>query len=362
VTYGPGEIYWQRFGHNGIWIRDEDLGLDHVFNFGFFDFAQKDFLRNFLQGRLLYFVAAQPAQQEFTQYINENRSIRVQRLALMPEEALKLADYLVHEAQPANRDYLYDYYWNNCSTRVRDALDTALGGSLSKQYQPLPANMDMRDQTRRLTIADFWLYLGLEMGLGSPVDRPISRWDEFFIPGVLADGMADLSAGADVPGSRVVLEDTMIYDSTLPGPPERVAAWWPRYLLFSAAILACALLLSRWNTRLTPVFLARGWLTLSALLGGALVYLWFFTNHAVTQGNLNLLLFNPLWLLVLPGRRLFRVIGVLVLASGAIAMLMTVLPPGQYTADLLAAFLPLNLVAAWVLLEDRKIAPSGPDL
>jgi hypothetical protein len=82
----------------------------------------------------------------------------------------------------------------------------------------------------------------------------------------------------------------------------------------------------------------------------------------VTQGNLNLLLFNPLWLLVLPGRRLFRVIAVLVLASGAIAMLMTVLPPGQYTADLLAAFLPLNLVAAWVLLKDRKIAPSGPDL
>src|SRR3990170_7731540 len=54
VTYGPGEIYWQRFGHNGIWIRDSRLGLDHVFNFGFFDFAQEGFLWRFLQGRLLY--------------------------------------------------------------------------------------------------------------------------------------------------------------------------------------------------------------------------------------------------------------------------------------------------------------------
>jgi hypothetical protein len=45
VTYGPGEIYWQRFGHNGIWIRDEGLGLDHVFNFGFFDFEQEGFTR-----------------------------------------------------------------------------------------------------------------------------------------------------------------------------------------------------------------------------------------------------------------------------------------------------------------------------
>ena len=362
VTYGPGEIYWQRFGHNGIWIRDEDLGLDHVFNFGFFDFAQKGFLQNFLQGRLLYFVAAQPAQEEFSQYINENRSIRVQRLALAPEEALKLADYLVNEAQPANRDYLYDYYWNNCSTRVRDALDKALGGSLRNAYEPLAAKMNMRDQTRRLTIADFWLYLGLEMGLGSPVDRPISRWDEFFIPGVLADGIAELSGGSDGLGGRVVLEDTMIYTSTLPGPPEGVGTWWPRYLLFSAAILAFAWLLSRWIARLSSVSIARSWLTLAALLGGALVYLWFFTDHAVTQDNLNLLLFNPLWLLGLLGRRWFKLTGVLVLALGAVAMLMTMLPPGQYRADLLAAFLPLNLVAAWVLLKARKTASSGPEL
>jgi hypothetical protein len=122
-----------------------------VFNFGFFDFAQKGFLQNFLRGRLLYFVAAQPAQQEFSQYINENRSIRVQRLALAPEQALKLADFLVNEAQPANRDYLYDYYWNNCSTRVRDALDSALGESAQSLWLD-GGRMNMRDQTRRLTM------------------------------------------------------------------------------------------------------------------------------------------------------------------------------------------------------------------
>jgi hypothetical protein len=80
VTYGPGEIYWQRFGHNAIWIRDPALGLDHVFNFGFFDFAQEDFFLRFLQGRMLYFSAAQPARDEFAAYIDENRSIRAQRL------------------------------------------------------------------------------------------------------------------------------------------------------------------------------------------------------------------------------------------------------------------------------------------
>ncbi|MGD2129968.1 MAG: hypothetical protein PVJ17_11735, partial [Lysobacterales bacterium] len=69
VTYGPGQIYWQRFGHNAIWIRDPELGLDHTFNFGFFDFGQEDFFLRFLQGRMLYFSAAQPAREEFASYI-----------------------------------------------------------------------------------------------------------------------------------------------------------------------------------------------------------------------------------------------------------------------------------------------------
>jgi len=362
VTYGPGEIYWQRFGHNGIWIRDEDLGLDHVFNFGFFDFEQKGFLQNFVQGRMLYFVAAEPAQQEFSQYINENRSIRVQRLGLTPTEALNLADYLVNEVQPANRNYLYDYYWNNCSTRVRDALDMALGGRLRNHYESMPARLNMRDQTRRLTIADFWFYLGVELGLGSPVDKAITRWDEFFIPGVLADGMAEWSDAEDSQDSKVVLEDTMIFTSTLPGPPENVSAWWLRYLLVSMAVLAFAYLLSRRIAWLQANVLARCWLALSGLLGGALIYLWFFTDHAVTQLNLNLLLCNPLWFLCLFGRRLFAVTGALVLTLGAIAMVMMVLPPGQYTADILAAFLPLNAAAAWVLMKDRIAASSRPEL
>lgn len=362
VTYGPGEIYWQRFGHNGIWIRDEDLGLDHVFNFGFFDFAQKGFLQNFLHGRMLYFVAAQPAQQEFSQYVNENRSIRVQRLAAAPEQALMLADYLVNEAQPANRDYLYDYYWNNCSTRVRDALDMALGGVLRNYYEPLAANMNMRNQTRRLTVADFWLYLGVELGLGSPVDQPITRWDEFFIPGVLADAIAEIPGPTGTKADGLVLEDTMIYSSTLPGPPGNVASWWFRYLLVSAALLAFSYALCRWWPRTKPVLLARCWLTLSALLGVALIYLWFFTDHAVTRNNLNLLLFNPLWVLCLFGRRWFFVTGVVVLSLGSGAMLMTALPPGQYTADLLAACLPLNVAAAWVLMKDGLRAASGSKL
>jgi len=354
VTYAPGEIYWQRFGHNAIWIRDSGLGLDHVFNFGFFDFEQESFFLRFLQGRLLYFSAAVPAEREFAQYIDENRSIRAQRLDMTPAQALSLADYLVNEVQPENRDYLYDYFWNNCSTRVRDALDAVLGSALKEAFDPYPAEQNMREITRRLTVADYWLYLGLELGMGASVDQPISRWYEFFIPGLLADGMAQLP---DAPGSYdhgVVLEDVMLYTSTQPEPPSHPEQWWPQYLLLSAGLLALALALSRMVRLVQPLHLARLWLLVSGLLGIAVFYLGFMTDHDAAGNNLNLAVCNPLWILCWMGRKFLRSIAWLVLGCGALAVVMMLLPPHQYTADVLALVLPLNVVSALVLLRTGR--------
>lgn len=349
VTYGPGEIYWQRFGHNGIWIRDADLGLDHIFNFGFFDFEQENFFLRFLQGRMLYFSAAQTAQREFAQYINENRSIRLQKLALTEEQALRLADYLVREVQPENRDYLYDYYYNNCSTRVRDALDFALDGQLRKQYADEAAAQNLRAHTRRLTSGNFWLYLGLELGLARPVDEDISRWDEFFIPAELADGITQLQS------AEILLEeDELLYQSTLQPPPDIAPMRWPIYLAVALLILALlAWLCRRYRPNSGPT-LARAWLLFTGLAGGTLMFFWFGTDHAVTAANFNLLLFSPLFLLVML-RKSTRLVAWLVVFSGILALLQSLLssPPGQYTADVVAAFLPFNLCAAWVLLQVR---------
>jgi hypothetical protein len=361
VTYGPGELYWQRFGHNGIWIRDEDLGLDHIFNFGFFDFAQQDFFLRFLQGRMLYFSAAQPAQSEFAQYIDENRSIRLQKLALDGEQALRLADFLVREVQPENRDYLYDYYWNNCSTRVRDALDGALGGSLSRAFAAVPAGQDFREHTRRLTVGSSWLYLGLELVLGNPVDRPVSRWDEFFVPAELAAGVTEL------PNAReLVQEDVILYQSTLQPPSGTATQRWWFYLLCSAVLVAALTFMTAKLGLGKGVVVARAWLTLGGLGGGAMVFFWYGTDHAVAAGNFNLLLFNPLFIFI-NFAKFRRPVGWLAVAGVGLALLQSLLhsfmawPPGQYTADVVVALGPLNLWAAWLCLR-RLPANAKPRL
>jgi hypothetical protein len=362
VTYGPGEIYWQRFGHNAIWIRDADLGLDHVFNFGFFDFKQENFFLRFLQGRLLYFSAAQPAQREFSSYIDENRSIRAQRLELPPEQSLRLVEYLVDEVQPENRDYLYDYYTNNCSSRVRDALDLALGGALASSFKPIKGEQSWRDHTRRLTVGDFWLYLGLEITLGAKIDQPISRWDEFFIPSELATSLAAMEYTSADGLQLLVTEDVMLYQSSLKPPPREPGTWWPRYLLMSMGLLAIAWLACRLFRKLNPVLLVQGWLLLSGLAGMIIIFLWFFTDHVAAGQNLNLLVFNPLWWVVLYWKQKKAAGPVLLLAS-VLALSMALLPPHQYTLDVLAAFLPLNIASGISLIlfrrRSRRADPPG---
>lgn len=346
VTYGPGEIYWQRFGHNAIWIRDPARDLDHTFNFGFFDFEQENFLLRFLLGRMLYFSAAQPARVEFAAYIDENRSIRAQRLDLPPERIALLSRHLLEQVQPENRDYLYDYYLNNCSTRVRDAVDLALGGSLSAVSRTAAADQSWRDHTRRLSSPDFWLYLGLELALGARVDRSISRWDEMFIPEVLAESAAALPAPTAGDAAPLVLEDVMLFESTLPAPPARSPTAWPRYLLASLVLLAVIWAVSRRAGPTLSRRLARAWFLVAGCAGLAMLFFWFGTDHAAAGLNLNVLVLNPLWLWLglRPGRGA-RALSV-VAGFAALSVLLAFLPPHQYNLDVLAAFLPLNLAAA----------------
>jgi hypothetical protein len=360
VTYGPGEIYWQRFGHNAIWVRDRGLGLDHTFNFGFFDFEQEDFFLRFLRGRMLYFAAARPAREEFAEYIDENRTIRAQKLDLGPSQKLELVESLLMQVRPENRNYRYDYYLDNCSTRVRDALDEALGGMLKQEFSARPAPFSWRDHTRRLTGGDFWLYLGLQVGLGPPVDRQISRWEEMFVPGKLADYLETIEFSGDGVGRPLVTEDVLLFESTLEQPPAEPQSLWPRYLLLAAAGLLAGFLLSR---RICPVALARAWLALTGLAGLALAFLWFGTDHAVARYNMNLLLFNPLWLLPAFAPAARRSGALLALFCALLSLLMVFLPLGQYNRDVLAAFLPLNIAAAWLLVRSRlrpAIQPGVP--
>ena len=353
VTYGPGHIYWERFGHNAIWLREPAAGLDHTFNFGYFDFEQEDFFLRFMRGRMLYFSIAQAANREFEFYRDDNRSIRIQKLKLTQDQYGQLRDYLLNEIRPENRDYRYDYYLNNCSTRIRDALDIALDGALSARTDIIPAKLNFRDHTRRLTQMQFWFYLGLETGLGFPVDREITRWDEMFIPMVLADELAEMSRLGTGKGNPVLSVDTMLFSSTAPAPAQNAESIWYRYLLLGLLVSGIAWLSGRF---MPPVWLAglcHAWVLICATNGMILAALWLLTDHEAAWFNVNLLLFNPLVILVLvPVLRRF---GAVMLGGGVIVALIWLLFPNhQYNLDLLALLAPINLAVAYYLMSRKE--------
>jgi hypothetical protein len=353
VTFGPGKNYWERFGHNAIWLREPAMGLDHTFNFGFFDFEQEDFFLRFLRGRMLYFSLAQTATREFEFYQRVNRSIRTQRLKLSPAQYRQLRDYLLNEVKLENRDYRYDYYLNNCSTRIRDALDIALDGALSSRTQKLPAELNFRDQTRRLTQMQFWYYLGLELGLGHPVDRGISRWDEMFIPMVVADELAAMSREESDVGTPLVPIDTMFFEATSNMPPAVPTLVWPRYFLLGLLLAGLAWLSGKFMPPAWLKGLSLGWVLISVSIGLVLAALWLLTDYAVNRPNANLLLFNPLVLVALVP--LLRRVGAVLFAGGtAVAFLLLLLPEHQYNLDVLALVTPINLAVAAYFLRIKK--------
>lgn len=362
MTYGPGEVYWQRFGHNAIWLR-EPGGLDHTFNFGFFDFEQESFLKRFVQGRMLYFAAAVPADREMAFYAEAGREVRIQRLDLPPEAYATLRDHLLWHVAPENREYLYDYYQDNCSTRLRDALNLALGGALETEFSALPATQNFRAHTRRSTQMDRLYFLGLVVALGIPVDREISRWDEMFLPSILADALAGAGAGAGVgaggTGSAranvpawhsLVTEDRVLVPGRVLEPPAEPGRTWPVYLLATLLLLGLLAALGRLVRPGMARALATAWLLVAGTLGIGLALVWGFTDHVAAYPNANLFLLNPLWLLALiPTLR--QPTAVLLMVGTVLAAVAAAWPGGQYLADTLAVAGPLNLVVALLLLR-----------
>jgi hypothetical protein len=301
MTMGPGKRVWERFGHNAIWIHDPVNGTDETYNYGLFDFGQQGFLLRFIQGRMWYWMEGAPAHSYVDAYRRANRSVWVQELEMPPPARRKLQAFLQWNERPANRFYHYDYYRDNCSTRVRDALDLALGGRIRDATSDVPAaGRTYRFHTLRLTANDPPVYTGLLLALGQPVDRPITKWEEMFLPLAMRVHLRRLSVpGPDGQPVPLVKSERTLFESNEPAPPPRPPAWLSRYLLGGVAIgglafgLAHAAQSSRW-ARIGFLSTTWLWLLLSGIGGLVLAGLWGFTNHAAAHRNENVLQANLL--------------------------------------------------------------------
>jgi Domain of unknown function (DUF4105) len=372
MTFGPGDHPFFKFGHDAIWIHDRATGSDRVYNFGTFTFDSPRLILDFLHGRMTYWLSVSSLFATREIYERENRSIFVQELALPPEVKRTLRARLDDNARPENRAYKYDYFRDNCATRVRDAVDAAVGGRLHAGARG-PGRLTLRGQALRMTADYLPLYVALDLILGPDVDLPIDRWAESFIPDELAGA---LDAGR-VPGPAgevpLVARSRELYHPhrapPLAEPPARGLAFFG--CGFALGLALCAL---AWASRpivLRALFglLVAAWGLLTGFVGCFLVYAWVGTDHVVAHRNQNLLLCAPfaialavLGLGVSLGRpgatRKAAIVSAAALATTVLACLVKVgLLRHQDNGALIAFFLPVWLGITAGL---ARLSAAGP--
>ena len=365
VTAGPGDAVWEHYGHNALRVLDTRTGRDHSYDWGIFDFRQADFMARFLRGRMLYMVVRQRTDVVLDFYRETDREVVLQELDLTPAEKAMLSDAAYENALPQNRDFIYQYFVDNCSTRVRDLLDRVLGGALRREFEGQATGLSYRHHARRLTQVDPIVHTGADLALGAPADRPISAWEELFLPLSLRDRIRSVRITRDGETRPLVRAEEVLHTSSRAPEPAAPPAWLGRYLalglLMGAVFAAAGTRRVRTSTglRRSVLALAAGW-SLAAGAVGTILVLLLATDHSFTWWNENLFLFSPLNLglaVLLPlstrgaaWRGRARAVAAAGAALGLAGLLWQIAPAStQPNATFLALALPPQLGILWGL-------------
>ena len=367
LTFGWGDVVWERFGHNAIWIKDRARGTDITYNWGMFDFNQPNFITRFLTGDTRYWMEAIELEPMLRYYKQRNRSTLSQELNLTPTQRLKLQQFVQWNALPQNKFYRYDYYRDNCSTRLRDALDHALSGQLQLATVTRMTSGTYRSHTQRLMTGDIPLYTGVTLALGPRADKPLSQWEEMFLPVRMANTLRATSI-PDSAGVRIPLVRSEMPMFTSGRPPEPAAPpnyfpWYVAVGILLAGVLI-ALVRSAEGGHRVSLFAATAFATLWSLIAGlagiALVIAWLFTKHYFMGRNENLMHFDPLSIAmaVLIPLSVYGLRGVsralklsgFVAALSLFGFVLQGLPFfDQKNGEIIALALPINLAVWWTV-------------
>ncbi len=372
LTYETGGLVYERFGHNAIWIHNAASGSDRHYDYGRFDFGrpgleQIRFVARFAQGKMTYSMGEDSLPDKYIGfYASEGRKIRAQELDLTSAQRRELRDFLETNIRPENAGYAYDYYLDNCSTRIRDALDRVLGGAI-RSYAGRPSGFTWRDETSRLNQHNAFLYTGLMLALGQPVDREMSRWEQMFLPGRLSEHLDSVQiAGPDGVLRPVVKSNQVIAEGGRWPVPARPSNWMWRYLLAGVCVGGLlALLGGVTGGRRLFLALATLWAFLAGIAGLVITWLSLLSAHRAAYQNENLFLFNLLALAlavvlasavrsgggaIKTARRLALVVATL----AALGLLLKVLPAfDQNNLELIALALPIH-AGVWAGLRTRE--------
>ncbi len=284
MTCGPGEELYATFGHSAFRVKDPAIGLDIIYNYGVFDFYSDNFYVNFAKGKLDYKLARQRYSNFIREYKYDNRWVNEQVLQLSQSEKNELFRFLENNALPENSTYPYDFFYNNCATKIWDVLDTVFPEKLVFDEDYLEKQYTHRELIRLNMPLNSWSAFGIDLALGAVIDDIATPKEHMFLPIYIMKEINKAKLG-----TKPLLRTLKTVYKPQPQEPKSNFLGSPLFWALGLLLLVIIFTFSdhRNNRRTKGVDLALFLIT--GIAGMVIFFLWFITDHTATANNFNIL-------------------------------------------------------------------------
>ncbi len=284
LTCGAGEELYSSFGHTAFRVQDPSQGIDWVYNYGTFNFNTPNFYLKFARGKLLYSLSVSKFTNFLYAYQLENRWVKEQPLELNASQKNRLFSFLENNRKPENRDYKYDFLFDNCATKIPDVLQEVLGDQLVFEQPSLEEEATFRDLIQENLKANSWSSFGIDLALGSVIDRNADFKEYMFLPKYV---LRQLNNSSLVSEPLVSRERSILDIEPLSGGYYFTASplFWLLLLMLFTATITYIDHRNKTRSRWLDFFL----FFISGACGLLMFFLWFLTDHSATAGNFNIL-------------------------------------------------------------------------
>ncbi len=297
LTIGSGHLLNDSFGHNAIRVKDSLYNFDLVFDYGRYDFESKGFYLNFARGKLDYMVGRSAFEDFLSFYKYQNRQVNEQQLNLSTKQKTAFYNFLTENMKPEKRYYPYDFFYNNCATKITDAIESILADQI--KYSPPIAFK--KETFRNLIRSDLninsWGSLAIDIALGSKIDQKATIKEHVFLPKNLYLLLENSIAAST--NLKIVKKSKLLNSSTATTKTSE-GLFSPLAILSLIALLILFITFNDYKKNNRSTWLDVILFAFTGFIGLVLLLLWFATDHEATAYNYNLLWAFAINLLFIP--------------------------------------------------------------
>ena len=295
LTVTPGKDLVDAFGHSGIRVIDRELNYDVVFNFGIYDFQAPNFYSNFVKGRPTYSLGINNYNRFISNYKNQKRGVIEHKILISNNKKNNVIQLLFENSKPENKFYIYDYFNDNCSTKVADLFIENFNDEFNNSEIKLlkKSNNSYRSLIYQMIPKNSWGSLGIDICLGSVIDQNINNRQAFFLPLNFGKFLDTLEFE-----NPQIIESELVLESLEIKKESGLNLTSPMFVLFIISVLIVLITFRDFRnnnqTKGLDIFL----ILISSIIGLLISYLWFFSDHTAASQNYNILWASPLNILL----------------------------------------------------------------